>query len=215
MSRLISFEGGDGSGKSTQLKLLADYLSSRGRACICTREPGGTNLGKMVRKALLEVGDEQISSQAEIFLYLADRAQHVQEIVQPALASGKIVLCDRFTDSTLAYQGYGRGADLHALRQMNLIASGGIIPDLTLLLDCPVELGLSRTARRIAAQRATQSPEDRFEREEVEFHERVRRGFQELARAEPERIHVLDAAGAIAKVHEQIKELVERKLGTL
>jgi dTMP kinase len=215
MSRLISFEGGDGSGKSTQLRLLADYLSSQGRACICTREPGGTNLGKMIRKALLEVGDEQISSQAEIFLYLADRAQHVQEIVQPALASGKIVLCDRFTDSTLAYQGYGRGADLHALRQMNVIASGGIIPDLTLLLDCPVERGLSRTARRIAAQRAAQSPEDRFEREEVEFHERVRRGFQDLARAEPVRIHVLDATGAIEKVHEQIKEIVERKLETL
>jgi len=210
MSRLISFEGGDGSGKSTQLSLLADYLSSRGRACVCTREPGGTNLGKMIRKALLEVGDEQISSRTEVFLYLADRAQHVQKIVQPALASGKIVLCDRFTDSTLAYQGYGRGADLSALRQMNLIASGGIIPDLTLLLDCPVKLGLSRTARRIEAQRTTQSPEDRFEREEVEFHERVRRGFQELARAEPERIHVLDASGPIEKVHEQIKQIVER-----
>ncbi|HEY3301983.1 MAG TPA: dTMP kinase [Candidatus Binatia bacterium] len=215
MSRLISFEGGDGSGKSTQLKLLADYLSSRGRACICTREPGGTNLGKMIRKALLEVGDEQISSRTEIFLYLADRAQHVQEIVQPALASGKIVLCDRFTDSTLAYQGYGRGADLNALRQMNLIASGGIIPDLTLLLDCPVKLGLSRTTRRIEAQRTPQSPEDRFEREEVEFHERVRRGFRELARAEPERVHILDASASIAEVHDQIKGIVERKLAGL
>lgn len=213
MSRFISFEGGDGSGKSTQLRLLADYLSGRGHACVHTREPGGTNLGKMIRKALLEVGDEQISSRSEIFLYLADRAQHVQEIIQPALASGKIVLCDRFTDSTLAYQGYGRGADLDKLRQMNVIASAGINPDLTLLLDCPVALGLSRTARRIAAQRAAQSPEDRFEREEVDFHERVRRGFQELARDEPERIHVLDASGAVEKVHEQIKAIVERKFG--
>ncbi|MGH7767716.1 MAG: dTMP kinase [Candidatus Binatia bacterium] len=215
MSRLISFEGGDGSGKSTQLKLLADYLSSRGRACICTREPGGTNLGKMVRKALLEVGDSQIFSRTEIFLYLADRAQHVQEIVQPALANGQIVLCDRFTDSTLAYQGYGRGADLNALRQMNLLASGGIVPDLTLLLDCPVKLGLSRTARRIEAQQTTESPEDRFEREEVEFHERVRRGFREVARAEPERVHILDASASIAEVHEQIKGIVERKLAGL
>lgn len=212
MSRLISFEGGDGSGKSTQLKLLADYLSSRGRACVCTREPGGTNLGKLIRKVLLEVGDEKISSQTEIFLYLADRAQHVQQVIQPALASGKIVLCDRFTDSTLAYQGYGRGADLRVLRQMNLIASGGIVPELTLLLNCPVELGLSRTAQRMEEQRAMQSREDRFEREQVEFHERVRQGFQELARAEPERIHVLDASRSIREVHEQIKEIVERKL---
>jgi dTMP kinase len=213
MSRFISFEGGDGSGKSTQLRLLADYLTGQGHACVCTREPGGTNLGKMIRKALLEVGDEQISSRSEIFLYLADRAQHVREIVQPALASGKVVLCDRFTDSTLAYQGYGRGADLDELRQMNVIASGGIMPDLTLLLDCPVELGLSRTARRIAAQRATQNPEDRFEREEADFHERVRRGFQELARYEPERIHVLDASGPVEKVHQKIKAIVERKFG--
>src|SRR5712691_9720265 len=104
MSRFISFEGGDGSGKSTQLTLLADYLTSRGRACVCTREPGGTNLGKMIRKALLEVGDEEISSQTELFLYLADRAQHVREVIQPALTNGKLVLSDRFTDSTLAYQ---------------------------------------------------------------------------------------------------------------
>jgi len=212
MSRLISFEGGDGSGKSTQLGLLAEYLFSQGRACVCTREPGATNLGKVIRKALLEVGEDQISSRTEIFLYLADRAQHVQEIVQPALAGGKIVLCDRFTDSTLAYQGYGRGADLGGLRRMNLIASGGIVPDLTLLLDCPVELGLSRTARRIEAQSTAHGREDRFEREEIEFHERVRRGFQELARAEPDRIHVLDASGAIEGLHEQIKEIVERQL---
>jgi dTMP kinase len=212
MSRLISFEGGDGSGKSTQLKLLADYLSSRGRACVCTREPGGTNLGKLIRKVLLEVGDEKISSQAEVFLYLADRAQHVQQVIQPALAGGKIVLCDRFTDSTLAYQGYGRRADLRVLRQMNLIASGGIIPELTLLLNCPVELCLSRTAQRMEEQRAIQSREDRFEREQVEFHERVRQGFQELARAEPERIQILDASHSIREVHEQIKAIVERKL---
>jgi dTMP kinase len=212
MSRLISFEGGDGSGKSTQLKLLADYLSSQGHPCVCTREPGGTNLGKLIRKVLLEVGDEPIASQTEIFLYLADRAQHIQQVIQPALAGGDIVLCDRFTDSTLAYQGYGRGTDLDVLRQMNSIASGGMVPDLTLLLDCPVKLGLSRTAWRMEEQRATESREDRFEREEVEFHERVREGFLDLARAEPGRIHVLDASGPIQDVHEQIKNIVERKL---
>ncbi|HEY2989762.1 MAG TPA: dTMP kinase [Candidatus Binatia bacterium] len=212
MSRLISFEGGDGSGKSTQLKLLSDYLLSHGCACICTREPGGTHLGKMIRKVLLEVGGQQISSQTELFLYLADRAQHVREVIQPALAIGKVVLCDRFTDSTLAYQGYGRGADLAVLRQMNLIASGGIVPDLTLLLDCSVDLGLSRTVRRMEQQRPAQRREDRFESEQVEFHERVRRGFRELAQAEPERIHILDAGRSIQDVHEQIKRIVEQKI---
>ncbi len=212
MIRLISFEGGDGSGKSTQLRLLEGYLSSHGRACLCTREPGGTNLGEMIRKVLLEVGDKTISSQTELFLYLADRAQHVQEVIQPALASGRIVLCDRFTDSTLAYQGYGRGADLHMLRQMNLVASRGITPDLTFLLDCPVELGVSRTARRMQEQRPTQGRVDRFECEKVEFHERVRRGFQELAQAEPERICVLDASRSIQEVHDQIRQIVERRL---
>jgi dTMP kinase len=208
----ISFEGGDGSGKSTQLRLLADYLSSQGRACLCTREPGGTNLGRMIRKVLLEVRDESISSQTELFLYLADRAQHIQEVVQPALAGGKIVLCDRFTDSTLAYQGYGRGADLRLLREMNFMAGGGIIPDLTFLLDCPVDLALSRTARRIQTQRSTESREDRFESEDIGFHERVRRGFKELAQTEPERIRVLDAACSVEEVHEQIRAIVESKL---
>ena len=212
MVRLISFEGGDGSGKSTQLKLLEGYLSSHGRACLSTREPGGTNLGKMIRKVLLEVGEERVSSQTELFLYLADRAQHVDEVIQPALGSSRLVLCDRFTDSTLAYQGYGRGVDLRMLRQINLIASRGITPDLTFLLDCPVEIGLSRTARRMREQLAVKGQEDRFEREQIEFHERVRRGFQELAQAEAGRICVLDASRSIQEVHDQIRQIVERRL---
>lgn len=212
MIRFISFEGGDGSGKSTQLRLLADYLSRQGHACLCTREPGGTNLGRMIRKVLLEVRDESIASQTELFLYLADRAQHIQEVIRPALAGGKIVLCDRFTDSTLAYQGYGRGADLHMLGEMNLMASGGMVPDLTFLLDCPVDLALSRTARRIQAERSTESREDRFECEDVGFHERVRRGFEELAQAESERIRVLDASRSVEEVHAQIRAIVESEM---
>ena len=212
MIRLVSFEGGDGSGKSTQLRLLEGYLSSHGRACLSTREPGGTNLGKMIRKVLLEVGDERISSQTELFLYLADRAQHVQEVIQPAMASGRMVLCDRFTDSTLAYQGYGRGVDLDMLRQMTDIASRGITPDLTFLLDCPAEVGLSRTAQRVLEPTLRKGREDRFESESVDFHERVRKGFLELARAEPKRIYVIAAARAIEEVHEEIKRIVERKL---
>lgn len=157
---------------------------------------------------------KEISSPTELFLYLADRAQHVQEVIQPALKSGRLVLCDRFTDSTLAYQGYGRGVDLDMLRRLNQVASRGITPALTFLLDCPVEVGLSRTALRVAEQKVGKRREDRFEREKVEFHERVRKGFLELARAEPNRIYVLDASHPIQEVHEEIKKIVDEKLAT-
>src|SRR5262247_4052558 len=148
MVRFITFEGGDGSGKTTQLKTLENYLRARGRSCLSTREPGGTSLGQLIRQVLLEMGTQSITSPTELFLYLADRAQHIHEVVIPALKQGKIVLCDRHTDSTLAYQGYGRGIDLSLLRSLNDIASEGIKPDLTLLFDCPVEIALSRTAAR-------------------------------------------------------------------
>ena len=212
MIRLISFEGGDGSGKTTQLKLLEGYLASHGKGCVSTREPGGTTLGKMIRQVLLEVGKEELSSPTELFLYLADRAQHVQEVIQPAIKSGKLVLCDRFTDSTLAYQGYGRRVDIEMLRRLNQIASRGITPDLTFLLDCPVDEGLSRTAQRASEQRTSHGREDRFEREQLEFHERVRKGFLELAQAEPKRIYRLDASRPVQKVHEQIKRVVDQRM---
>src|SRR3970040_770923 len=172
MIRFITFEGGDGTGKTTQLKALESHLRGKGRSCISTREPGGTSLGKLIRQVLLEVGKQPIASPTELFLYLADRAQHVQEVILPAIARGEIVLCDRYTDSTLAYQGYGRGIDLQLLRQLNEIADRGVKPDLTLLFDCPVELGLSRTARRQLEAGQAGGREDRFEREEVKFHER-------------------------------------------
>jgi len=212
MVRLISFEGGDGSGKTTQLKLLDNYLASRGKLCLSTREPGGTTLGEMIRKILLEAGKVEIAYPTELFLYLADRAQHVHEVIRPALASGRLVLCDRFTDSTLAYQGYGRGVDLDMLRRLNQVASHGITPDVTFLLDCPVEVGLSRTAQRNMNLKSGGSREDRFEQERADFHERVRRGFLELARAEPKRIYVFDASRAIQLLHEQIKKIVDEKL---
>jgi dTMP kinase len=212
VARFITFEGGDGSGKSTQLRLLADYLSARGRQVVCTREPGGTNLGKMIRRVLLEAGDEKISPETELFLYLADRAQHVREVVRPALAAGKIVLCDRFTDSTLAYQGYGREVDLRMLDELNRMASGGVVPDLTFLLDCPPELGLSRTAARMETQKPRARREDRFERKEREFHDRVRRGFLELARKDAKRIRLLDARRSIEDLHTEIRAIVESAL---
>ena len=169
-------------------------------------------MGEMIRKILLEAGKVEIAYPTELFLYLADRAQHVHEVIRPALASGRLVLCDRFTDSTLAYQGYGRGVDLDMLRRLNQVASHGITPDVTFLLDCPVEVGLSRTAQRNMNLKSGGSWEDRFEQERADFHERVRRGFLELARAEPQRIYVLDASRPTEEVHHEIKKIVDEKL---
>jgi dTMP kinase len=212
MVRFITFEGGDGSGKSTQLKLLEGHLAALGKSCIVTREPGGTSLGKVIRQVLLEIRKQPIASPTELFLYLADRAQHIQEVIAPAIAQDKIVLCDRHTDSTLAYQGYGRGIDLELLRRLNDMASRGIKPELTFLLDCPVEIGLSRTARRRSHGDRGGNREDRFEREKVEFHERVRHGFLEMARSEPERFCVIAASGSVEEVFAQIKQLVDQRL---
>jgi dTMP kinase len=212
MIRFITFEGGDGTGKTTQLKSLESYLTALGKSCILTREPGGTALGKLIRRVLLEVGEQTIASPTELFLYLADRAQHMREVVRPAIDQGKIVLCDRHTDSTLAYQGYGRGIDLGLLRDLNDLASGGMKPDLTFLLDCSVELGLSRTAQRRFQTTIGAGPEDRFESERIEFHERVRRGFLELARVEPDRFWVVDASRSVTEISEEIKRIVDQKL---
>ncbi len=211
MIRFITFEGGDGSGKTTQVKALESHLTASGKSCLSTREPGGTSLGELIRQVLLEVGKQPITSPTELFLYLADRAQHIHEVIIPALEQGKIVLCDRHTDSTLAYQGYGRGIDLGLLRSLNDIASQGIKPDLTLLFDCPVEIGLSRTVQR-QSQTTSGRNEDRFEREKIEFHERVRAGFLELARAEPNRFRIIDAARSAEDVGQEIKNIIDGEL---
>jgi dTMP kinase len=212
MIRFITFEGGDGTGKTTQLKALESHLRDNGRSCISTREPGGTSLGKLIRQVLLEVGKQPIASPTELFLYLADRAQHVQEVILPAIDGGKVVLCDRYTDSTLAYQGYGRGIDLDLLRQLNEFANRGVKPDLTLLLDCPVELGLSRTTQRLSSADSARGREDRFEREKVEFHEKVRAGFLTMARAEPERFRIIDASRSVAQVSFEIQSVIDREM---
>lgn len=212
MVRFITFEGGDGSGKTTQLKRLEAWLKFQGWACVVTREPGGTALGQTLRKLLLEVAETPVVPAAELFLYLADRAQHVQEVIRPALDRGDIVLCDRYTDSTLAYQGYGRGIDLNVLRQQNALAHGGLAPDLTLLFDSPVQIGLSRTARRHAESASSLGAEDRFEREKIEFHEKLRAGFLEMAHAEPGRFRVLDATRSIEEIAQEVQAIIEREL---
>lgn len=210
MVRFITFEGGDGTGKSTQIRALEDYLVQRGVPCVLTREPGGTALGKLIRKVLVEVGDHEIASSTELFLYLADRAQHVNEVILPALEAGKIVLCDRFTDSTIAYQGYGRGIELRLLRQLNAIADQGLCPDLTFLFDCPARVGLARTARRQSETGRRQ--EDRFEREKIEFHEKVRAGFLEMARAEPQRFRIVDATRPVEEITLALKKIVDHEM---
>jgi len=212
--RLISFEGGDGAGKTTQLRYLERYLSSIGHRCVSTCEPGGTELGKIMRRALLDATEEGIARTAEIFLYLADRAHHVDKVIRPALNNQELVLCDRFADSTLAYQGYGRGFDLALLRSLNHIASAGIKPDLTLLLDLPPVMGLTRTKERRSVTQKSDRPErhDRFEEEDLSFHERVRNGFLELARAEPERVVIIDASLSPLVVHEHIRGIIDERL---
>jgi len=210
MVRFVSFEGGDGTGKSTQIHALENYLVQQGRSCVVTREPGGTSLGKLIRQVLLQVGDLEIAPSTELFLYLADRAQHVHGIIRPALAAGKIVLCDRFTDSTLAYQGYGRGIDLKLLGQFNDVADGGMRPDLTFLLDCPVAVGLGRTSRRASVE--GHPPEDRFERETIGFHEKIRAGFLAMARAEPARFRVIDASRSADEMAREIQRIADREI---
>ncbi|MFS8868127.1 dTMP kinase [Synechococcus sp. H65.1] len=207
----ITLEGGEGVGKTTQQTLLAQRLTLEGYACLCTREPGGTALGRALRELLLH-GDP-ITPLAELLLYAADRAEHVQRCILPALAAGQVVLCDRFTDSTLAYQGYGRGLDLEKIRQLNHLATGGLQPHLTLWLDLPPEVGLARSRqRRVAITRSPQSEADKLEREHLEFHRRVYRGFQALAAEFPQRIVRIPGEGSPAEVATRIWAAVRPRL---
>lgn len=198
-SLFITLEGGDGVGKTTQQALLAERLRQEGYACLCTREPGDTALGRRLRDLLL-YGDP-LAQATELLLYAADRAEHVSKVIVPALAAGQVVVCDRFTDSTLAYQGYGRGLDLEKIRLLNHLATGGLQPHLTLWLDLPPEVGLAR--RGIP---------DGLEQERLEFHRRVYQGFQVLAASEPQRIVRIDAEGSLAEVAARIWSAVESRL---
>lgn len=202
----ITLEGIEGCGKSTQARMLAEYLRERsGREVVETREPGGTDVTQRIR-SLLADASAALDPRAELFLFLADRAHHVATVVGPALARGAIVISDRFSDSTLAYQGYARGHDLELLRDLNTWASYGAQPDLTLWIDCDVELGLGRANKRAGG------PGDRFEAEPLRFHEKVRRGFVEIAAAEPERVVRIDGERELASVHDAVKAVVLARL---
>ncbi|MBF0480564.1 MAG: dTMP kinase [Desulfovibrionaceae bacterium] len=208
----ITFEGIDGSGKSTQIGLLAAHLRESGRQVAATFEPGDGSLGRELRPILLDLKNSGLCDRAELFLYLADRAQHVSEVIAPALRGGAVVLCDRFVDSTLAYQGYGRGLDLAMLRELNALAVAGTAPDLTLVLDLAPQVGLARAkARNLGA--GAQDSEGRFEALALDFHNRVRGGYLELAKGEPERIRVVDAGRRPGEIFEDVRCLVDEKLG--
>jgi dTMP kinase len=203
VSLFVTFEGIEGSGKSTHLARLAAHLRAAGGDPVETREPGATDAGAAIRRLLLD-GNAPLEPLAELFLYCADRVQHLRDVVRPALAAGRIVLCDRFSDSTIAYQSYGRGLPLESVRALDEIARGGVRPALTFLLDCPVADGLARARRRSGAG-------DRFEDAAEEFHERVRAGFLALAAAEPGRFVVLDAREPIERIAERIAVEVDRR----
>jgi dTMP kinase len=200
----ITLEGPEGSGKSTHIRLLADYLKSRGHQVLITREPGGTALARSLREILLETGDGLIPL-AELFLYEADRAQHVAETLRPALAKGNLVLCDRYTDSTTAYQGYGRRLPMKDVLALNKVASSGLVPDLTLLLDVPVERGL-RLARQFKKRH------DRLERAGLAFHKRVRAGFLKLSRLNPRRFRVVRQQPLMEDTQALIRDAVNKFL---
>ncbi len=200
-NRFISFEGTEGSGKSTQASLLAEHLRKKGKDVLLTAEPGGTGIGKKIRELLLEP-ENHMDPLAELLLYYADRAQHIKEKINPALADGYFVITDRFTDSTIAYQGYARGLDLSIINALNTVVVGTSIPSLTLFLDINVEEGLRRNRE---AQK-----EDRFELEAVEFHNSVRDGFITIAETEPERVKIINASLDKLSINRQIIEIVEK-----
>lgn len=195
----LTFEGPEGAGKSTQVRLLAAWLEQQGLAVVQTREPGGTRLGQAIRGLLLH--QDAMCAEAEYLLYSADRAEHMQTLIRPALLQGQVVLCDRWLDSSLAYQGYGRGLDLGWLRSVAQGATRGVKPHKTFLFDLPPEVGLQRFEGR-----------DRLEREPLEFHRRVREGYLELARAEPKRFVVLDATLTLEELQALLRAHLYRLL---
>jgi dTMP kinase len=209
----ITFEGIEGTGKSTQITKVREYLESMGREVFLTLEPGGSRVGQELRKMLLHVDSKDITPITELFLYLADRAQHIGQVIRPELEAGKIVLCDRFADSTIVYQGYGRGLDTTMLKHLNEVAVDGLWPDLTVLLDIDPEIGLKRaTLRNIQDGKAKE--EGRFEAEHLSFHKRIRQGYLTWAALNHGRMKVINAAASPDEVFERIRLILDSCLDT-
>jgi len=198
----ITFEGADGCGKTTQIKLLDEYLKKNGYKTLLTREPGAKGLGEKIREILLNY-DGEVSSTCESFLFLADRAQHADCIIKPAIENGIIVLCDRHTDSTIAYQGHGRGVNIGKLKELNDIAVSGLKPDLTIVFDIDAKTSMSRVGNE----------KDRMESSGMEFFERVRNGYLEISKQEPERVKVIDSTQSIENIHTKVLELIKNVIG--
>jgi len=204
--RFITFEGIDGCGKTTQFRLLAQWLRGQGKEVVETVEPGGTTIGQQIRKILLDPASADLQPRAELLLYFASRAQNVDQVIRPALDSGCIVLCDRFTDSTLVYQGCGRGLDTQVVRDLDQIACRGLKPDVTFLIDIDLDTSLMRARRR---NERTSLAESRIDDESVAFHERVREGYLTLAKTEPGRIILIDGRAPVGEVGQRIREALD------
>jgi len=198
----ITFEGAEGSGKSTQIRNAVAFLKKKGRAVVMLREPGGTRISEAIRNILLDKDLKEMAHVTELLLYLAARAQIVREKILPALKKGKVVISDRFEDSTMAYQGFGRKIPLEAIEEASKLVRGALKPDLTFVLDIDIEKGLARGGRH-----------DRIEREALSFHRRVRKGFLALARKEPRRMVVLDTSKSVESVSQKVRERLERVFG--
>jgi dTMP kinase len=211
LSLFITFEGVEGSGKTTQIRRLKQYLTRQGIPCAVTREPGGCPISEKIRKILLHPDHRGMSPLAELFLYEAARAQHVKDIIEPQLVKGVTVLCDRFYDATTAYQGHSRRLSLDLVLELNRLAAGRAVPDLTILLDLPSRVGLERALQRNRTRSLDR--EARFEQEALAFHERVRKGYLAIARREPERVKRIDARQGEEKVFEKIRQVVDGLLG--
>jgi dTMP kinase len=207
LSLFITFEGVEGSGKTTQIRRLERYLTRKGILCKVTREPGGPPISEKVRKILLNPDHREMVPLSELFLYEAARAQHLKEVIEPILKKGGVVLCDRFSDATTAYQGFGRKLDLALIKRLNHLATQGRNPDVTFLLDCPSGLGLKRAVQRNQRQKKTK--EERFEREKIQFHHRVRRGYHWIAKKEPHRVKVIDTQEGVDKTFEKIRRIID------
>lgn len=216
MAHFITFEGVEGCGKTTQIRLLAETLRKSGHLVVQTREPGGCAISDKIRAILLDAENSTMKPLAELLLYAAARAQHVAEIIAPAIGRGEIVLCDRFTDATIAYQGHGRGLDMGTILELNETATAGCRPELTILIDCPVETGLKRAMARIEAGSAANGEsqrEERFELESRQFHQRVRDGYLALARENPDRFIIIDGSKGIEETAALIADAVATRAG--